>query len=90
MNRPDWCPQDVWATANDVCNALGYILVDDQIAIARAIQNERERCAKVADDLPRCELVKASDEVSAKRAFKTGAGAQARSIAAAIRAGDPA
>lgn len=76
MNCPNWCPDDVWASANDVCNALGYILVDDQIAIARAIQNERERCAKVA------ETVRVAGASTPRQA--------SRVIAAAIRAGDPA
>lgn len=80
MNRPDWCPQDVWASANDVCNALGYILVDDQIAIARAIQNERERCAGVA--INAAEQWEMYDEYERASDF--------RDVAAAIRAGDPA
>lgn len=59
----------------------------EQIAYALLAAERRgiERAAEVADELPRCELVRCSPEVTAERAFKTGADAQARSIADAIR-----
>ncbi len=47
MTRPDWCPEDVWAAANDAGSAERSFL---GAAIARAIMAEREACAVVADD----------------------------------------
>lgn len=50
-NRPDWCPADVWESADRthplVRQALSpFHLNLQRVETARAILSERERCAK--------------------------------------------
>jgi hypothetical protein len=86
MTRPDDVPVDVALQANgawhELVSANGR--TEQETVIARAILAERQRCAAVAEELPRCELRSASPGVTVERSFKTGADAQARAIAAAI------
>ncbi|UYQ70994.1 hypothetical protein OF122_13090 [Pelagibacterium flavum] len=48
MNRP---PKDITEAAERVYNKLGRGSNDDILAIAKALADERERCAVIADDM---------------------------------------
>lgn len=55
MTRPDWCPENVWEAADETHHLMSTLRNPGREAetaeIARAIFAERERCAKIADDL---------------------------------------
>lgn len=87
MTSPtDKIPQDVRLAAISALMVPEHEMVD---SIARALMDRDERAAKIADDLPHCELqqVSPSAGVSLKMAFGVGASAQAKAIASAIRGG---
>jgi hypothetical protein len=82
MSRPDDIPQDVWDAAERAYVHDDYF---EQVEMtARAILAERERCAKVAEILPKCAMTN-SHNATPEFTFSIGAAAQASAIAAAIR-----
>jgi len=84
-------PDDIMRTARELVGEPNLYVSEPAAeemtqVIARAILQERERCAKVAEDLPVAELVSTSAS-SHIMTFGVGATAQRNAIVAAILEG---
>lgn len=73
MSKPDDIPQDVWDSTEGV--RISFVNPDpDEVreAVARAVMEERERCAKIAEEMLKFADTTSASDIAISQAIRNG------------------